>query len=221
MVYLYAQEYSLALHSFQEAVTIRRAALGSEHPAVAASLMKIGMIFLLRRNPDGAREAFHRTMRVIRKSMGHGSIQMARTLNNLGVAHYEAGSYEEAKQTLCEARDILLQLLALQTPEGGTLRMQTRAIELALTSTLSNLGFLHCRQSSYKESFLMLKEANELRRKHGIILAPDIYCLEENLEYIGGVVRDIKQKEDAESEYDGSLMDKLFNSVLGQMKFAK
>lgn len=127
--------------------------------------------------------------------MGYGSIQMARVLNNLGVAHYDSGDYSEALQSFLEARDIQRNLLHMAMSEGGILRSQTRTIGLALTGTLSNLGFLYCRQRKYLEAFEALKEANELRERHGGILARDPYSLEANLQYVGGIVREMKHKE--------------------------
>ena len=219
MVYLYAQRYSLALKSFQKAVTVRQAALGSEHPAVAASLMKIGMIFLLQNNPDGAKEAFYRTIQVIRKSMGYSSIQMARILNNLGVAHYDAGSYSKALQSFCEARDIQLNLLKMAESEGAVLKAQKSTIELAVTNSLSNLGFLHCKESNHMESYRLLQEANKLRKKHGGIFAPDHHCLEENLTYVGGIVREMGPEQRVQvSEPDRNPLEKLLDSVLGRMR---
>ena len=49
MVLLFAERYTEAMTFFQEAVTVRRAALGAEHPDVGSSLMKIGMVHRARR----------------------------------------------------------------------------------------------------------------------------------------------------------------------------
>lgn len=207
MVHLYAQKYSQALTAFQEAVSVRRSALGSDHPAVATSLMKIGMIFLLQRDPEGAKGAFNPAMKAIKKSMGYDSMQIARILNNIGVAQYETGADSEALQSLIEARDIQERLLRMAKSEGVALKIQTKTIELALANTLCNIGFLYCRQKKYTESYKVLQEANRLWKIHGGIFSPDVYCMEENLKHVCGIVQSIDRREAEKGTTAGSFLD--------------
>jgi tetratricopeptide (TPR) repeat protein len=222
MVFLFAQQYLQAMHCFQEAVSVRRAALGPDHPAVAASMMKIGMIFLLQRDPDSAKEMFLRILKLVRKSLGSGHLQVARALNNIAVSQYHQGGYLNVLRTFQEAHDIQRSLLHLSrtSQEGSSsssssssiLQNQTKTIELALANTLSNMGFLHCRQKLYTDSLKLLQEADILRRKHGGFYDPDVGCTEENLRYVKGLVGDSESQEPVSSPFDqllANVMDKI------------
>lgn len=179
---------------FREALTVREAALGPEHPAVAASLMKIGMLFQLQRETESAKNTFIRILKLARKSLGHNHIQVPSVLNNIAIAHYEQGAYLDAFRTLQEAHEIQRRLLLLAQSEISLLD-QTRTIELALSYTLSNIAFLYCRQKKYKDSLKMFQEADKLRTKHADISMPDVGCTDENLRYVRALVTDIERKE--------------------------
>lgn len=219
MVHLYAQNYPQALKLFQEAVSVRRVALGSDHPAIAASLLKIGMIFLAQSNPEGAKEAFSRAMKVIKHSIGYDSLQMARVLTNMGVAHYEAGSHADALKIFNEAHDIQQKLLQMANEENLFLQPQRRTIELALINTLCNIGYLQFRDKHFKESFRTLEEASKLRKRPNCVLGPDVYCLEENLNFVGQIVRQLEMGEANESEVKRSLwgIDKFVEAMIAKV----
>ncbi len=223
MVHLYAQNYPQALKHFQEAVSVRRVALGPDHPAIAASLLKIGMLFLVQSNPEGAKEAFSRAMKIIKKSIGNESIQMARVLTNMGVAQYESGSLIEASKSFNEARCIQEKLLQMAQSENVFLQPQRRTIELALINSLCNIGFLQCRFKDYKESLKSYQEAKRLRRQHASTLQPDVYCLEENLSFVGERVRELEMRETTESEdnkRNQSPLDSFLEALMDKIKYS-
>jgi tetratricopeptide (TPR) repeat protein len=161
LIYLFAERYTHAMTFFRRAVAVRRAALGSEHPDVSASLMKIGMIQLARRDSEEARDTFLQVLKLVRKVLGYGHIQVARVLNNVAVTQYDLGANLDAFHTFQEAHEIQRRLLLLSHTES-----QTNIIELALANTVSNMGFIYCRQKKYGDSVRMLQEASKLRRKH-------------------------------------------------------
>jgi tetratricopeptide (TPR) repeat protein len=195
LIHLYAQQYPQALTFLQEAVIVRQAALGPDHPAVADSLMKIGMIFLLQRDPESAKATFLRILKLVRKALGYGDIQVARVLNNIAVADYDQGAYLDAFRTFQEAHEIQRRLLDFSLYSENSsiipLNHQTKIIELALSNTLSNIGFLYCRQYKYIDSLHMLQEADKLRRKHVGNFHPDMGCVGENLHYLRSFVGDV------------------------------
>lgn len=219
MVHLYAQNYPQALKQFQEAVSVRRVALGSDHPAIAASLLKIGMIFLAQSNPEGAKEAFSRAIKVIRHSIGYDSLQMARVLTNMGVANYEAGSHSDALKLFNEAHDIQQRLLQMADGENLFLQPQRRTIELALINSLCNIGYLQFRDKNFNDSIRSFEEASELRKRPNCILGPDVYCLEENLRFVGEIVRQLEMGDVNEPEDKRSLwaLDKLVEAVMAKV----
>jgi tetratricopeptide (TPR) repeat protein len=204
VIYLFSERYTHAMAFFREAVAVRRAALGSEHPDVAASLMKIGMIQLVRRDSEEARVTFLQVLKLVRKVLGYGHIQVARVLNNLAVTQYDLGANLDAFDTFEQAHEIQRRLLQLvcHTENSTVLLNQTKIIELALVNTLSNMGFIYCRQKKYGDSVRMLQEASKLRRKHlgshhstGTIVEPG----DENLRFVQGMLSEAKEEEE-ESE---------------------
>jgi tetratricopeptide (TPR) repeat protein len=209
VVCLFAERYTNAMTFFGQAVSVRKAALGPEHPDVAASLMKIGMIQLVRRDPEEARDTFLEVLKLVRKVLGYGHIQVARVLNNLAVAQYDLGANLDAFHTFQQAHAIQRRLLLLsRTAHIYTVLDQTNIIELALANTLSNMGFIYCRQKKYGDSARMLQEASKLRRKH---LESHHLALENgdaNLHFVGKILSDIKEQESAaKSEKGGGFFD--------------
>jgi tetratricopeptide (TPR) repeat protein len=183
LVHLFAKHYTQALTYFHEAVTVRRASLGLDHPDVSASMMKIGMIQLLQRDAEQARDTFLKMLRLIRKTLGYGHIQVARVLNNLAVAHYDLGSYWDAFRTFQQAHEIQRKLLLLSHTENTSILNQTRIIELALSNTLNNLGFMYGRQKKFLDACRILEEAVKMRPLNEPVL--DIVgSVEENLRYV-------------------------------------
>lgn len=183
LVHLFAKRYTEALTYFQEAVTVRRASLGLDHPDVSASLMKIGMIQLLQRDAEQARDTFLKILRLTRKTLGYGHIQVARVLNNLAVAHYDLGAYWDAFRTFQQAHEIQRRLFLLSQTKNTSILNQTQIIELALSNTLNNLGFMYCRQKKYLDASRMLEEAVKMRPLGEPVL--DIVgSAEENLRYV-------------------------------------
>jgi tetratricopeptide (TPR) repeat protein len=205
LIHLYAQQYPQALTFLQEAVTVREATLGPDHPVVADSLMKIGMIFLLQRDPESAKATFLRILKLVRKALGYGDIQVARVLNNIAVADYDQGAYLDAFRTFQEAHEIQRRLLDFSYSASSIPLNQTKIIELALSNTLSNIGFLYCRQYKYLDSLRMLQEADKLRRKHVGNFHPDMGCVGENLHYLRSFVGDVDLVEEQGDLQDSSL----------------
>jgi tetratricopeptide (TPR) repeat protein len=218
LVHMYAQDYAQAVTSFQEAVATRGAALGDEHPAVAASLAFIGMIYLVQRDPERALETFTRVLKLVRRAFGHQHIQAARSLNNIAVAQYEHGIYGDAFRTMEEADGILRQLLRTSLSKIGTPFNQRKTIELAISNTLCNLGFLYCRQQKYKASFTAYHEAGIVQRKHAGFRFSDVGCVDDNMRYVRAMIGDIERKEQLEKVEIENADNCLFDSAIEDFK---
>ena len=91
---MHAQEYVQAKAYFEDAVKVREAALGNDHPAVAASLLLIGMVHMVKGNSQGSIETFSKVLKLVRKAKGRGTIQAARVLNNIAVAQYHQAKFQ-------------------------------------------------------------------------------------------------------------------------------
>jgi tetratricopeptide (TPR) repeat protein len=207
VIFLFAERYTDAMTFFREAVAVRRAALGSDHPDVAASLMKIGMIQLVRRDAEEARDTFLQVLKLVRKVLGYGHIQVARVLNNLAVTQYHLGANLDAFHTFQQAHEIQRRLMLLSRTENITVLNQTQIIELALANTLSNMGFIYCRQKKYGDSVRMLQEASKLRRKHLESRHPTVENGAENMRFVQCVLSEAKEQELESQSEKGSLLD--------------
>lgn len=205
VIYLFAERYTHAMTFFREAVAVRRATLGSEHPDVAASLMKIGMIQLVRRDSEEARDTFLQVLELARKVFGYGHIQVARVLNNLAVTQYDLGANLDAFHTFQQAHEIQRRLLLLSRTENiYAVLDQTNIIELALANTLSNMGFIYCRQKKYRDSVRMLQEASKLRCKHLGSHHRTVENGDENLRFVRALLLEANAKKSEEKSEKGS-----------------
>lgn len=191
LIQLYAQDYMRAIKSFEKAVATLSSSLGSYHPSVSASMMKIGMTYLLLRDPDKAKEIFFRILKLTRQGLGCENIQVARVLNNIAIAQYGQGAYLDSFRTLQEAHTIQRNLLHLSISETYVLS-HAKTIELALANTLSNIGFLYCKRRKYDDATKVLEEAMKFQRKHDGIFQSDLRCIEENLRYVRAMTDDEK-----------------------------
>eukprot|EP00934_Nitzschia_sp_Nitz4_P004194 Nitzschia sp. Nitz4//scaffold36_size144017//70553//72976//NITZ4_003094-RA/size144017-processed-gene-0.47-mRNA-1//1//CDS//3329549480//4184//frame0 len=209
MVYLYAEKYLMALSCFQEAVTRLGTSLGTEHPAMAAPLMKMGMIFMSQRNANGAFETFERVLKILKNSMGTLHLQVARALNNIAVAQYDMGRHDEAMKSLHQAHDIQMRLLDMTTTAP---RATTRTVEMAISNSLNNLGFVSARKLDYQEAQQYLEEAERLRQKHVGLYVQDGCCVEENVRYVSNFVVDTQRRAKAENR-----VEQIFSAMLDRM----
>jgi tetratricopeptide (TPR) repeat protein len=100
-----------------QALSIRREALGNQHPDVAASLDNLGQIARERTTYDVA-ERYHREALDLRRSLLGGSHpDVAESLNNLALALHERGQYDEAQARGEEALAIRRQLVGPDHPD--------------------------------------------------------------------------------------------------------
>lgn len=215
MIYVFAQKYSRALQAFQEALKIRQDALGLNHPLVAASLMKIGMIYLLRRDPVAALDAFGLALEITEASVGYSTLQTARLLNNIGVAHYEAGSDEAAHRSLLDALAIQQSIYpSLTSSPGGPVREgQKRTVILGMVNIQSNIAFLDSKAGRLTSALSILQVAKQSWREQEGVFASDLYYLEENTRFVENTIDSrVTEKTENESEIE-SMWDRIIGST--------
>jgi tetratricopeptide (TPR) repeat protein len=82
IVLLFADMYEKALTYFQQAASIRIAALSIDHPDVCATMMKVGLIQVSRRDFDNALVTFAQVLHSRRNAFGYDHPQIVNVLND-------------------------------------------------------------------------------------------------------------------------------------------
>jgi hypothetical protein len=75
--------YEKALTYFQQAASIRIAALSIDHPDVCATMMKVGLIQVSRRDFDNALVTFAQVLHSRRNAFGYDHPQIVNVLNDI------------------------------------------------------------------------------------------------------------------------------------------
>ncbi|MFQ5349585.1 MAG: tetratricopeptide repeat protein, partial [Thermoanaerobaculia bacterium] len=144
--------YDLAEPLLREALSVRRRALGKDHPAVAQSLNNLGVVLRQRGDYDGAAPLFNEALEMRRRHhAGVNHPDLAESLNNLALLYQERGRYPVAEELMAEA--IAIQRAA----EGGS------GAELA--SLLANMGILLTEVGDWIPAEPPFREALQLRRE--------------------------------------------------------
>jgi tetratricopeptide (TPR) repeat protein/transcriptional regulator with XRE-family HTH domain len=140
---LYRQSQSL----FQQALAIRERVFGFEHPVVAESLNRLGLLARLQSDCEQA-EKFHKQALAIReKTLGVEHPTTAESLNNLGVLYRNQGKHKQAEVLLQQALSIREQFLGSEHPDTMI--------------TFINLAKLYADQGKYEIAEQLLQEALE------------------------------------------------------------
>ena len=83
MCYRYQNDFTQADNLYKEALRIREAALGRDHPDVGHTLMAIGMFEIQRVNYDVAEEHFRRALEMFEAAYGKSHLLIAQASDNL------------------------------------------------------------------------------------------------------------------------------------------
>jgi len=161
---LWQGQYSDALESFTNAVEERRIYLPKNHPDIAVSMMRKGMAAFALERLDLSLISFESALSL----MPEKSVARAKTLNCMGVAHYQKGDFVTALKEFTSALEIQRQWL------DGPVRRES--IVYDATVSLSNMGKLYMERSDYAMAYYVYEEALLLqttlfRKDHDIVLA--------------------------------------------------
>ncbi len=133
---------ALALQSFQDAASVARQALGPNHPNVAVSLVRIGLILLQAGHYSEAIVTFQECLRIRQNALGGEHFLVARVFNNLGVAHLHIDDYElslKEFESACSIHRLALDNI-LKECNNDTTDVKVCQAELELADSLSNIG---------------------------------------------------------------------------------
>ena len=164
LMHLAQAHFSDALHNFQKASTTRKECLPSNHPDIAVSLGRLGMVYFALNRITEARESFEEALCICRVE----DATRAKILCNLGAAHYQLEEYGKAILVFTRALEIQRQWL------DGPVRRETLVYDASVT--LSNLGKCYQRKGDCDLAYFVYEEAwllqtSHFRQDHDIVLA--------------------------------------------------
>lgn len=143
---------SEAIEMFKDAIQLKEAAFGSDHPQVAQSWDELGIQYFARGDFTRARESFQiaHNLRVGDHQQPNNPL-LAMTLNNVACCDFQTGQHDQALKTLENARDIQHQ--AASSSEHGELDL------LHIAIVYCNCAYLNLALKRYEEARSILEEA--------------------------------------------------------------
>lgn len=137
---------------FREAITLKEAAFGSDHPEVALSWDELGIQLFARSDFDGASAAFRKAHN-LRKDIDGGEVPnpiLAMTLNNIACCDFQVGRHSAALDALEEARSIQHKAV------GSSVQDDLDLLHVAIV--YCNCGYLNLALKRYEEARSILEE---------------------------------------------------------------
>lgn len=173
--------YDEAEPLLDEALAVRRAELGPDHPELADGLIARANLWRERGAYDRAEPLYREAVEVRRRATGSRSADTARALNYLARNAWDLGRWPQAEQLYLESISLL------ESAPG------TPATSLA--HPLNNLALVYWNQARYDEAEPLLRRVLEIRRKaHGEV-HPDVA---RSLNNLGNLLRDEQRYDEAE-----------------------
>ncbi|MGZ3441621.1 MAG: tetratricopeptide repeat protein, partial [Polyangia bacterium] len=161
------EKYAEARPYFEKAIAIEQAALGPDHPSLAAVLSNLGNVLGGQDDADGARKSYERSIAIYEKAYGPHHPLLAVPLNNLGNLLSDHGQYEEARQRYLRAIAIWEASIGADTPN--------------IANALNCLGSNAIEQGRYDEAWGYFERARAIWRRTVEPNHPDLGMVETNL----------------------------------------
>jgi tetratricopeptide (TPR) repeat protein len=209
------EEYNmLAQKAFRKAVHIAEVTMGKNHPSVAVSLVRLGLILLQMGDFEESNSIFQECLKIRKASLGNDHPLVAKVYNNIGVAKLHADKMKEALSAFDSACKIQRCVL-----EQINISCENRAIaEMELADTLSNICTL-CLDLAEKDESVQ-SNSNLAKKGHSAIEEAinirKTYCNhdDERIVQAEGLLNDAKilmnkylQKEEQEESSNASSYD--------------
>mmetsp|Transcript_959 Transcript_959/g.1571 ORF Transcript_959/g.1571 Transcript_959/m.1571 type:complete len:331 (-) Transcript_959:127-1119(-) len=147
VLYVLSDQSEMALPLFRQAMALKRAAFGEDHPEVAETLDEIGIQLFAKKDIEGALISFMEAQKIRSKQLGSTHPTISMVLNNIGCCRFVQGNHKQALMTFSEARDVQ------QKSAQGDLDLLHVAI------TVNNLGYLMIQMRRYEEAQELFEEA--------------------------------------------------------------
>jgi tetratricopeptide (TPR) repeat protein len=135
----------------EQALQIRKKALGPEHPDTASSLNNLAN--LCRQMGDYARAEplFEQALQIRKKALGPEHSDTAQSINNLAALYYQMGAYEKAEPLYHQALQIRKKALGPEHPDTA--------------SSLNNLASLYREMGDYSRAEPLYRQALDIEQK--------------------------------------------------------
>jgi len=168
------EEYNmLSLQAFRKAVSIAEVTMGENHPSVAVSLVRIGLILLQMGDFEESNSTFHKCLNIRKASLGKYHPLVAKVYNNIGVAELHADRMEKALSAFDSACSIQRKVLGQMKDSSEN----NSIAEMELADTLSNIctlcldlaekdASIEVNSNLAKKAHLAIIEAIQIREKH-------------------------------------------------------
>ncbi|KFD50727.1 hypothetical protein M513_08383 [Trichuris suis] len=143
-------KYKEAANLLNEALQIREKTLGENHPAVAATLNNLAVLYGKRGKYKEAEPLCKRALEIREKVLGTDHPDVAKQLNNLALLCQNQGKNEEVEKYYTRALNIYENKLGLDDPN--------------VAKTKNNLASAYLKQGKYKEAETLYKQI--LTRAH-------------------------------------------------------
>jgi serine/threonine-protein kinase len=165
IAHLRMEEHYKALQAFEEAVRVRKGALGRDHPQVAVSLVKVGITLLLLKRLEDSLWIFRDALTVRKHALGALHPSTARIYNNIGCVHVEFKELKEARRAFEAALDVQRNAL-VHEPDSGP-------ILFGAATTLQNLAYLYRKREMHEKAAMLTREALSV----SIVLLYVVLCM--------------------------------------------
>ncbi|KAL8611109.1 hypothetical protein ACOMHN_064399 [Nucella lapillus] len=173
-------KYKEAANLLNDALGIREKTLGADHPAVAATLNNLAVLYGKRGKYKEAEPLCKRALEIREKVLGKDHPDVAKQLNNLALLCQNQGKYEEVEQYYQRALTIYEGKLGpddsnvAKTKNNLVEKYYLRALEIYkkrlgpddsnVVKTQNNLASAYLKQGKYKQAETLYKEV--LTRAH-------------------------------------------------------
>ncbi len=139
-----------ALPLCRQAVEIRRATLGENHPDYVTTLSSLAMLYRAMGDLAAALPLYRQAVEICRATLGEGHPNYATSLNNLAVMYRAMGDYSAALPLCHQALEIQRAALGESHPDYAT--------------TLNNLAELYREMGDHNAALPLIRQAVEIRR---------------------------------------------------------
>mmetsp|Transcript_16142 Transcript_16142/g.35079 ORF Transcript_16142/g.35079 Transcript_16142/m.35079 type:complete len:1151 (-) Transcript_16142:88-3540(-) len=140
-----------ARRHINESIRIRNECLPNNHPGLAVSFAKHGVISFALEDLEAAKFAFRRAISIRQAYLPHDHLEMGKLYNNLGCCHYQGANFPEALKAFTAGLDIQRTWM-----EG---RVRREGIVFDTSVTLSNMGKCYLKLNDCDMTFYMYEEA--------------------------------------------------------------
>lgn len=146
----FQNKYKEAANLLNDALSIRGKTLGENHPAVAATLNNLAVLYGKRGKYKDAEPLCKRALEIREKVLGKDHPDVAKQLNNLALLCQNQGKYDEVEKYYQRALEIYESKLGPDDPN--------------VAKTKNNLASCYLKQGKYAEAEVLYKQV--LTRAH-------------------------------------------------------